>query len=283
MKVYQITLTLPLRTTTDLEPDADGTIHGYSHFRVGGSHITRGDTGEDVGNISAAITGGVFINAAGGEEYYLDPRDLWDAFSKVMEDGPGDIVEDPYNHNLGARMREEEPEEDEPEPTPEPVETMVEMPKEGHRKVYLEVSSWVGTSAIGAQHYYGWLRSGDQEEQVKRVLTEAEAARLNKAERRMGRDEYAIWKPGDECPAFLDKEPLIAAAMASWKTLYPHADILVLGQRVVAEPQRILAGPKDVMDRVNDWYDEMEWNEYDPHALQDIGDDFREYWRALGD
>jgi hypothetical protein len=287
MNVKEITLTLPFRTTYDIE-----TGNGYTHFRIGGCDVSDNDDNL-IGRISAAITGGVFIKLDGGEEYYLDPRDLWYAFTTFLENGESIVIEDPYHESieppneqkkinrkkLSKKLTVPRPEDSQPDP---PTKVAGKL----SRVVYLHISTWVGTAAIGAIHYFGELQCGDQVVKVTRVLSKPQAEKLNKEARRIKpRSDYELYRPDQETEDFLSRKEVRERALEIWKEHFPNADILVEGRRSVADPQQILIGPPHIMSRVNHWVYEAEaigW--YDgghKKEMDEIFNEFSQFWKTI--
>jgi len=122
-------------------------------------------------------------------------------------------------------------------------------------EVFVEITTWQGIS-LGATHYYGYLRGylheNDQhihEIELKHPLTQREATKLNK---NSGFD-YIIFEKGDMYPGFDDIKEIVDLAIKTWKEYFPNACVLVLGKAVHAEPQEILIGPHDYMEKINVW------------------------------
>ena len=111
--------------------------------------------------------------------------------------------------------------------------------------VYLKITSWAGTS-IGAIHFYGELRVRNPYRaiELKRTLTTASARRLTKQH---GKDfQYRV---GYQTIGFETEQEIIDLAIKTYKTHFPEATVLILGDPVYAEPQKIIDGPKSVIKK----------------------------------
>lgn len=118
-----------------------------------------------------------------------------------------------------------------------------ELPDLSKSCVYLSITSWDGILSY-ARHYFGTLRFANPdskdwrdrtiEREVTRLLTAAEAARLNKNE-----SDYQ-YHEGDICGRFFSEEEVIAAAELSWKKEFPLAKYLIIGSSCSADPVPIV-------------------------------------------
>lgn len=114
------------------------------------------------------------------------------------------------------------------------------------KAVYLEITSWVGT-AINAEHWMGCLQfRGASDIELTHPLTSGEARRLTVKSR--GAIPY---EKGEMSEKFESKQQLIDCAIASYKTHFPDADMLVLGRRAILDPQPVLDGPEPVKSQIN--------------------------------
>ena len=137
--------------------------------------------------------------------------------------------------------------------------------------VTLEITSWVGTIAFGAIHYYGKLCGGNiggnftrTRVEVKRKITAEEAKELN------GEEKYVYYEKGDMTDRLKSPEDVRHTAKRMWKKLFPKAIILLEGSSGVVGPQVVLVAPRGVKERLNDLYDESErWGDWD--KLDDTG------------
>jgi hypothetical protein len=157
--------------------------------------------------------------------------------------------------------------------------------------VYLTIRTYIGTLAYGASHYYGALNWGTDEKDdiglpkrgdidLEHTLTKREAAALNKD----SLFDYN-WKAGGKYHGFSSEEAVTKEGIKVFKALFTPDDILVLGDHVVADPQRILVGPQDVMDFVNPLVDEKERigsYEKSPERTHEISKIFWKYWTEKG-
>ena len=66
------------------------------------------------------------------------------------------------------------------------------------------------------------------------------------------------YEEGDQSTRFLSREALLAAVVACWQTHYPAGRVLIEGEVRVIEPQPILAGPAEIMERRNTLHAECE-------------------------
>jgi hypothetical protein len=155
------------------------------------------------------------------------------------------------------------------------------------RVVYLEITSWVGTYAFGASHYYGTLKKSVPKSEkypfylethdLEHKLTKREAAEMNKN----SMFDYN-WRAGGLYHGFSSKEAVIKQGIEEWKKYFPDADILVLGSYGTADPQLILEGPKDLMDFVNPLAEEAErigGYEGDKVRMEELFQKFYKYWK----
>lgn len=145
---------------------------------------------------------------------------------------------------------------------------------------FLRITTWVGTSAVGAEHWYGrfiyWSRN---EIEVEHVLTADEAKRLNDG------DGYNTYEAGDTSTRFFDREDLIAAAVECYRTHFPEAKLLIEGDPTTVQPQLILDGPFDLAVKINSIVDEcniLGWWDAGEEAEQEcekLCEEWRQIWR----
>lgn len=104
--------------------------------------------------------------------------------------------------------------------------------------VYLRIYSYRGLS-IGASHYYAELKGYDGNDLIvhnlEKTLTPHEAAKLND-----GSEYGLLYKAGQKYNGFNSEEELIKLAMDCFKTTFPDARILIRGDGVYYEPQKVL-------------------------------------------
>lgn len=118
--------------------------------------------------------------------------------------------------------------------------------------VYLNIQTWIGTAAFGAEHYYGRLSyyKGDDYKtcDVTIVIDKEHAARLNENEDK-GSPRYRV---GYTTIRMFSEEQVIEAAKLMWKNDAPDARLLIMGSNSTVEPQLILAHTSDVdIEKVN--------------------------------
>ena len=113
--------------------------------------------------------------------------------------------------------------------------------------IYLRITSWSGIS-IGAIHYYGELKARNPYRaiELKRTLTAASARRLTKQH---GKDFQ--YRAGYETIGFETEQEIIDLAIKTYKTHFPEATVLILGDPVYAEPQKIIDGPKSAIKKAD--------------------------------
>src|SRR3990167_6329937 len=113
--------------------------------------------------------------------------------------------------------------------------------------VYLKITSWAGIS-IGAIHYYGELKARNPYRAIElnRTLTAASARRLTKQH---GKDFQ--YRAGYETIGFETEQEIIDLAIKTYKTHFPEATVLILGDPVYAEPQKIIDGPKSAIKKAD--------------------------------
>lgn len=119
--------------------------------------------------------------------------------------------------------------------------------------VNLEITSFQGVS-VGAEHYYGKLKSYDpyQTFEIEKVLTEREAAALRI------KDDWPGFKAGDKTTRFNTRDEIIEIAERDYKKIFVGAKVLTLGSSTSAEPQEILDAPKPIMRKGNEMFQEVE-------------------------
>jgi len=139
--------------------------------------------------------------------------------------------------------------------------------------IWLKVSSWVGIG-IGAEHYYGklidqslpWEERIKNEQTVKRPLGSKEARELSKKDTEMFDEKIrCTYRKGDLTDRFASESDVIAQAKKTWKELYPHGEILLLGDDGTAQPVLPIDGTPAILEE----------------ALQ-IWEEFEVYWNAGG-
>ena len=113
--------------------------------------------------------------------------------------------------------------------------------------VYLKITSWAGIS-IGAIHFYGELKARNPYRaiELKRTLTTASARRLT---RQHGKAFQYL--AGYQTIGFETEQEIIDLAIKTYKTHFPEATILILGDLIYAGPQKIIDGPKSIVKKVD--------------------------------
>lgn len=129
--------------------------------------------------------------------------------------------------------------------------------------VFLEITTWIGTGALGAQHYYGnlkiegWYDDDSRSIELTRILTTRQAVRAN---RYRSSDDPLRVCPGDVSSGFDDKDEIRKLALSMWRERFPEAEILVEGRTSIAEPIEVLAWPghEDKMAQANKLWEAFE-------------------------
>lgn len=150
---------------------------------------------------------------------------------------------------------------------------------------YLRITTWVGTTVFGAEHWYGRLISGPRKDwkdhsnevEVEHVLTADEAKRLNEG------DEFSTYEAGGTSTRFFHKEDLIAEAVECYRAHFPRAKLLIEGDPTTLEPQLILDGPFDLAVKINSIVDECNvlgwWDHGNDDACEVLCEQWRQIWR----
>lgn len=124
---------------------------------------------------------------------------------------------------------------------------------------YLEITSWRGTFAVGAKHYYGRLRSGLDEDRaeidLERELSAGEVRQLNREE------GWALYAVGDKTKAFNSEEDVIEAAK---QFAGNEGCVIIRGNWCVAGPQEVLVGPVSLSAVFAEW---KGWEDPNANAL----------------
>lgn len=149
-------------------------------------------------------------------------------------------------------------------------------------KAHLEITSWVGTSAIGASHYFGRLRvNGHEQMELERTLTASEAKQMTKDDRRnSGGGDFFRWKAGHKTHRFFSEQEVIDAAIAHLKEHHPEVTVLFQGNSGILDPQPVIIGPDELKAELNGLVAEAEandWWEGDEKNMNVIAD----RWDAL--
>lgn len=103
--------------------------------------------------------------------------------------------------------------------------------------VTLEIKTWNGIS-LGATHYYGTLLgyvNGEYKRvDVEKVMTATDARKLNK------KDDWDGYRAGRKTQRFDTREDVIKAARDEWRTYFPKAKMLTMGQFAAGGPKEII-------------------------------------------
>jgi hypothetical protein len=146
--------------------------------------------------------------------------------------------------------------------------------------VFLTVTSFKGTS-IGATHWYGRLRtcSGEEQCDVLHTLSKVEAKILSK---KRGMSEDTGYSSGEKVEGFDTREAVIRTAKRQYKKHFPLATVLIIGRCSVADPQRVLLGPKNFKRAINKIVDEFEelggWENEDEEAVKVVWNKWQKIW-----
>lgn len=130
-------------------------------------------------------------------------------------------------------------------------------------RAHLSIRSWVGTSALGASHYYGELHIPGPKDfvQVGRPLTAREAKQFNKEAREHG-DTGFTYRVGDLSGRFWDEKSVKDTAIEYIKANHPEIVLLLEGNRAVCDPQPVLFGPEPLKTELNKLVAEAEANDW---------------------
>jgi len=119
------------------------------------------------------------------------------------------------------------------------------------RVVYLTLTTWAESSCVTwAEHWYGMLKQRQnghtRYREVSYVLTAKDAKRLNESD-----STAPPYKTGEQSERFFSRDAVIKAALECWQKHWPKADILILGDLHILDPQEILAGPEPLKSDIN--------------------------------
>ncbi len=137
--------------------------------------------------------------------------------------------------------------------------------------VRLNIMSWVGTSVLGASHYYAKVSfympdntASWEEHELEEVLDEDGAQRLNDNEFPTPAylDDVPRYSAGDTSHRFLSYEKLIQEALEQWRTIVPHGKVLIACGIPSCGPAEILAGPKKLKRLGNQVWKKWEISEH---------------------
>ena len=126
---------------------------------------------------------------------------------------------------------------------------------------FLHIQTWIGLSPE-ACHYNGKLEArSNPSVELKRILSESDATKLNKIRRRQypGEKLFAHFRAGIEYDGFDSRDDLIKLALKTYKAHFPDSNILILGRASVCDPQLILDHPDQaLMVSANKLYEKFE-------------------------
>jgi hypothetical protein len=122
---------------------------------------------------------------------------------------------------------------------------------------HLNITSWVGIS-IGAVHVYGKLRYKDWDYiEIKRVLTQAEANKINKKEDMINATYH--YRKGDECGRFDTEKEIIDLTIKLLEKKYPQVDLLLSSDGASVSVNKAFWGKdKKLVNRINELYEEAD-------------------------
>jgi len=125
---------------------------------------------------------------------------------------------------------------------------------------YLEITTWVGSSVVYGEHYYGKIFFGQDYVDVYTILTRTEAIKLNKAEE-WSVFPYGIrYKQGEETSRFTDKKKLIKCATEVFnKKIKPKGfNILLECSKCIIDPCYMIIGPDNIKSKANKLWKQFE-------------------------
>jgi hypothetical protein len=106
--------------------------------------------------------------------------------------------------------------------------------------VFLHIIDW--SVSVGGNHYtgklHGYLNNKYQSFEVKQILTQTDAAKLNKKYRSNS------YQAGNKSGKFDTEEGLFREAIKQYKTFFPNARVLFKGDASLAQAQKVLDGPE---------------------------------------
>jgi hypothetical protein len=158
--------------------------------------------------------------------------------------------------------------------------------------VELEIRSYVGTSAIGAKHYYAELKwdrpkkKGEQDWSAKEtgrvygLTTQTEADCINK----LGWDDKEV-KAGDTCFGWLTEEDAIKHGVEKFvETFNLKKDILVMYPGGNGGVCIVVVGPSELKNKIEPWLDACEALDWDwslhSRKMEAIDKEFKAFWKG---
>ncbi len=164
--------------------------------------------------------------------------------------------------------------------------------------VELEIRTYIGSAAFGAQHYYaefrwkesvsvkpkggiieedgkgGWITWRDG--RVYGKLTADEAKRTN----RTGIGSEKV-KTGDTCFGWLTEEEAIQHAIEKFENTFDaKKDVLYFSRNGSSAPCQIMVGPEDLKAKIKPWYEacnELDFD-WDKPEVRKADKEFRKFW-----
>ena len=140
------------------------------------------------------------------------------------------------------------------------------------KTVFLDISTWVNTCVIGAQHYYAHLECGEERKELIYVLDEKTAMRINECDGIVA-NTTAAYCAGDTSGRFFSWEELVQHAREHWQDeeYFPDASILIKGRAGVCDPQEVFeCNDEEFKRKANKLYCRMKriggWNHSENEA-----------------
>ena len=158
--------------------------------------------------------------------------------------------------------------------------------KDDNNIAYLDIRTWVGTSAWNAVHY-GKITCGDEVFELERVMSKEDAEELNAGEQYSDPIFQFEYSEGEKTIRFMSEKSLIESAINQYKLMFPYAEFLVLGQSYIAEAQPIIAGDmtRPEVQRINQIFEEQElingWDGKQRKKMQTLNDEWKELFNQL--
>ena len=142
------------------------------------------------------------------------------------------------------------------------------MPTYTPEVVRLNITTWVGTCALG-EHWYGkfhwhmpkyekgkYGQRKQHDEELEYVLSARDAERLD------ADNPYTpCYRAGDSSARFLSYEKLIERAQETWQQVVPHGKVLIMCDMCSCGPVEILVGPKKLVRLGNQVWKKWEESE----------------------
>jgi hypothetical protein len=128
------------------------------------------------------------------------------------------------------------------------------------KAAYLKILTWADSLIVMfAEHYYGTLYFGkDDKVEFEYRLTQSDAKHFNKSEKDCIVPMKVRYRSGQSSKRFLDKGLLIQMGIDEFKKNSRGCKLLILGDSSICDPQKVLVGPENLMDRMNRICEEFE-------------------------